>query len=120
MKDLIILLAIIFSSNLIAQNEKLNRDALTVKLEYEQQIDKSPYFIKPNTLQIFPSEELLMEIEIEGEFIKSMKIVKENFNPNKTIIISFNQKNDNTDGYLMMLDVKNPFNQILSFCDRRS
>lgn len=115
MKKILILLAIIFCSNLFAQNEKLNRDALTIKLTYEQMIDKSPYFIKPNTLQIFPSEELLMEVEIEGESIRSMKIVKENFNPNKTIIISFSQKNDNTNGKLMMLDVKNPFNKILSF-----
>jgi hypothetical protein len=115
MKNLSILFIIIFNSNLIAQNEKLNRDALTIKLEYEQQIGKSLYFIKPNTLQIFPSEELLMEVEIEGESIRSMKIVKENFNPNKTIIISFSQKNDETNGKFMMLDVKNPFNKILSF-----
>lgn len=45
----------------------------------------SPYFVREKILQIYSGEKLFIEVEIEKKEIISMKVVKENINPEKTI-----------------------------------
>ena len=72
-----------------AQNEVTNREEFTLKLPvdgeqfYEQKVEKSLYFVKENVLQLYPGEKLFIEVEIKKKEIISMKIVKENLNPEK-------------------------------------
>jgi hypothetical protein len=117
--SLILLLIIGFSLN--AQNEKPEREAFKLKVAidsvnfYQQDVAKSPYFVKEKILQIYPSEKIFIETEIKSDTIYSMSVVKENLNPEKTIIVEFNQ---NVNGRMhdgMMLSVKNPFDKTLKY-----
>ncbi|WP_298514607.1 hypothetical protein [uncultured Kordia sp.] len=112
---------LIFSIYAHAQNEKPNRDAfvLTVAVDtvnyYQQDVPISPYFVKDKILQIYPTEKLFIETEVKADSIHSMKVVKENLNPEKTIVIEFiqNVKGKNHEG--MMLKVDNPFEKALRY-----
>ena len=104
-----------------AQNEKPNREAFTLKLPvdgkqyYEQNVENSPYFVKEKVLQIYPSEKLFVEVEIEKEEIISMKVVKENLNPEKTIEIELTQTVEGKKSKFMMLKILNPFEKDLEY-----
>ena len=104
-----------------AQNEKVNRDEFTLKLPvdgvqyYEQKVESSPYFVKEKVLQIYPGEKLFIEAEIVKKEITSMKVVKENLNPKKTIEIEFTQTVKDRKNEMMMLKVVNPFNKDLQY-----
>lgn len=104
-----------------AQNLKPQREALTLKLPvdgvrfYEEEIKSSPYFVHENILQIYPSEKLFIEVELQHDSIVSMKTVKENLNPENTIEIEFSQTVKNRKSEMMMLKVKNPFNKKLEY-----
>ena len=106
---------------IFAQNEKPNREPFVLKLAvdslnyYQQEIQKSPYFIKDNILQIFPSEKINIEVEIENDSIKSMKTVEKVEFPEKTITIDFEQKVKDRKSEMMMLIVKNPFDKIMTY-----
>jgi hypothetical protein len=103
------------------QNEKPNRESfnLTVVLDsinfYEQIVDKTPYFVQNHILQIYPSEKLNIEVEIQNDTIHSMKVVNENLNPNKTIIIDFKQEVNGKEHGSMILSVMNPFDKNLIY-----
>ena len=103
------------------QNDKEFRKPFTLKLSvdtttfYEQEVLRSKYFVKDNILQIYPSESVLIEVEINENEIKSMKIVGKNKNPSKTIEINFIQKTNGRKHEFMMLEVKNPFKKILNY-----
>ena len=120
-KTLSILVLLIFAISLNAQNEKPEREAfkLIVAIDsvnfYQQDVAKSPYFVKDKILQIYPSEKIFIETEIKSDSIYSMSVVKENLNPERTIIVEFNQ---NVQGRIhdgMMLSVKNPFDKTLKY-----
>ena len=120
-KTLSILVLLIFGISLNAQNEKPEREAfkLIVAIDsvnfYQQDVAKSPYFVKDKILQIYPSEKIFIETEIKSDSIYSMSVVKENLNPERTIIVEFNQ---NVQGRIhdgMMLSVKNPFDKTLKY-----
>lgn len=104
-----------------AQNEIINRDEFTLKLPvdgeqyYEQKVASSPYFVKEQVLQIYPGEKLFIEVEIGKKEIISMKVVKENLNPEKTIEIEFIQKTKDRKSEMMMLKVVNPFKKNLEY-----
>ncbi len=103
------------------QNEKTNRDEFTLKLPvngtqfYEQKVDKSPYFVKENVLQIYPGEKLFIEVETTKSEITSMKVVKDNLNPQKTIIIDLTQTTKGRKSESMMLKIENPFEKDLEY-----
>lgn len=82
---------------------------------YEQEIEKSPYFVKDNILQIFPGEKIFVEVETKKNEIVSMKTVSENIHPKKTIEIEFRQKANGKISELMILRVNNPFKKKLSY-----
>lgn len=104
-----------------AQNEKPNREPFTLKLPidsinfYQQEIPKSPYFVKDNILQIFPSEKINIEVELKNDSIVSMKTVEKIEFPEKTITIDFQQKVKDRKSDMMMLTVKNPFDKIMTY-----
>ena len=104
-----------------AQNEKTNREEFTLKLPvdgeqfYEQKVENSPYFVKENTLQIYPGEKLFIEVEVNKKEIISMKVVKENLNPNKTIEVELTQNTKDRKNESMMLKIVNPFKKDLEY-----
>ena len=123
MKNLLLLAFIVISSITYAQNDLPEREPFTLKLAvdqeqfYEVAIDKTPYFILDNVLQIYPGEKLLVEAEVKSDSIISMKVVKEMKFPEKTIIIDFKQiiKEGGREHEQMFLEVKNPFEKYLNY-----
>jgi len=117
---LTILLSLSFTFT-FAQNERTNREEYTLKLPvdgdhfYEQKIKSSPFFVKENVLQIYPGEKLFIEAEITKKEITSMKVVKENLNPERTIEIEFTQTTKDRKSESMMLEVVNPFKKDLEY-----
>lgn len=116
------LLIILFSFKLcFGQNENESREAFTLKLAvdtvrfYQQEIKNSKYFVKDNILQIYSGENLFIETELTDNIITSMKVVKKNINPSKTIEINFSQTVSGKENKGMMLQVSNPFNKSLSY-----
>lgn len=120
-KVLSLLIISLFSNFCFGQNEKEYREEFTLKIPidsvqfYQQEVPKSKYFVKEGVLQIFPGENLYVEAEINGNKITSMKVVKKNLNPAKTIEIKFFQTTEGRKHEQMMLEVKNPFNKELNY-----
>ena len=104
-----------------AQNERLTREAFTLKLPvnglefYEQKVQKSPYFVKENILQLYPGEKVFIEVETNNNEITSMKSVKSNINPKKTLKIEFTQSTKDRKSKFMMLEIENPFKKELDY-----
>ena len=85
---------------------------------YNSEIKASSYILPENTIQLYPGENIFVEVELVRKEIKSMKTVKENLNPAKTIKISFSQETDDTDSRKhrgMMLEIENPFDKKLEY-----
>lgn len=99
----------------LAQNKSVKRDAfeLTLPLDngnmYIQKVPESNYFVSQTDLQIYPTEELFIEVELDGLNIKSLLPVKENYNPKRTLIVSFNQETKSGKSSIMILKIVNPF-----------
>lgn len=118
----IFLIIIVFAFKIcFAQNDNESREAFTLKLSvdsiqfYQQEINKSKYFVKDNVLQIYPGESLFIEAELNDNIIASMKVVKKNINPSKTIVVNFAQNVSDRENKGMMLQVSNPFNSNLNY-----
>ncbi|MDD4969659.1 MAG: hypothetical protein PHT07_09550 [Paludibacter sp.] len=120
-KTLLTILLCLSFTFVLAQNEKPYRDAYTLRLPvdgkqfYEQKLEKSPYFVKENILQLYPEEKLFIEVEITKNKITSMKVVKENLNPEKTIKIDFTQSISNRKNEYMKLEIVNPFKKDIEY-----
>ena len=118
-----IIFLILFSINSICygQNNIKQRNPFTLKLAvdndqfYKMEVGKSDYFVKENTIQIYPTEKLNVEVELKSDTIYSMQVVEKIINPKRTIQIEFKQniKDKKSDG--MMLIVKNPFDKKLNY-----
>lgn len=121
MKIIVTLCTILFFQVSIAQNLNPHREAFTLKLPvdgvnyYEQEIKSGPYFVYKNILQIYPSEKINIEVELKNDTISSMKVVKENLDPKKTIEIEFSQTAKDGKSEMMILKLKNPFNRKLEY-----
>jgi hypothetical protein len=104
-----------------AQNEMPNREPFTLKLAidneyfYEEEILKTPYFEKKYILRIYPSEHINIEVEFLNNSIYSMKVVKENLYPEKTIEISFEQIQNGRLNETMQFHIKNPFDNVFTY-----
>lgn len=104
-----------------AQNDKEKREEFTLQLPvdgkqyYQQKIESTPYFVKEKVLQIYPGEKLFIEVEADKKKIISMKVVKENLNPDKTLEIKFTQSVKDQKNELMMLEIANPFKKDLEY-----
>lgn len=119
-----ILLVLMFSVSfqiIYAQNNKVNREEFILKLSineeefYEQKVESTKYFVNDKVLQIYPSEKLYIELETYKNEITSMKVVKENLNPEKTIKIELIQNVKDKKNEMMMLKIENPFNKDLEY-----
>ena len=76
---------------------------------YVADLPANPYVGPKNTVQIYPGEEVFIEVEQQDGIIEKMTAVKENIHPGKTIIISFKQVVKNKVCESTMLSVNNPF-----------
>jgi len=114
------LLAISFHSHAQDTTEiKRTPYKLTVAVDdssvYEQDIKAGPYIFPDKTIQLYPGENIYVEVEQDNGIIKSMKTVKENKNPSKTLSISFTQSTKNKVHEEMILKILNPFSQNLVY-----
>jgi len=82
---------------------------------YEEEIQAVPYIFPNNSVQVYPGETIFIEVEQENGAIKKMTAVKENKDPQKTLVISFAQTTKNKAHESMMLKIKNPFSQTLKY-----
>jgi hypothetical protein len=112
----------LFISN--AQDNNILKERLGFKVilvvdkegtQYETDVKSSPYLNGPNILQLYPSENIFIEIEQVNGVISSMKTVKEIKNPSKTIQISFEQNLIKKIHGGMILKINNPFPLILNY-----
>ena len=85
---------------------------------FSQDVKHSPYLSESNTLKLYPSEKVFMEITQSNSTISSIKVVKENKNPDKTIEVSFNQIVENQKHKGMMLKISNPFDINLKYSSK--
>ncbi|MGY5352649.1 hypothetical protein ACXGQW_08820 [Wenyingzhuangia sp. IMCC45533] len=121
MKLIIQTFILLTSSMLFSQTQKLKREAYQLKLFidenkfYKQDIKESFYFVKEKELQIFSGEKIFVEVEIEKGLIKSMIVVDENSNPEKTIELELKQTVKNRVHKRTTLVVKNPLNRDLDY-----
>ena len=115
---LTILLSLTFSI-CNSQNEKPNREPFKLDLavnatqNYAMEVGKTPYLVKEKILQIYPGETVLLETEVKGDSIYSMKAVEKNLYPEKTIEVVFYQDAKDRTKISMFLNVKNPFDRTL-------
>lgn len=77
--------------------------------DYEEDLKETPYLNPGNTLQLYPGETVYLEVTLQNGKIASMKAVPENRNPDKTILVSFEQTIANGVHENVTLKVKNPF-----------
>ncbi|MBD3584067.1 hypothetical protein [Flavobacterium selenitireducens] len=116
MKYTLMLLLIVVSS--IAQEK---RNELKVELivdkenNYSTAVAESPYFVKEKVLQIYPGEDLNIEVEINEGNISTMKVVDVVKFPERTISVRFFQESKDRQNAQMILVVKNPFSKKLLY-----
>ena len=121
MKTFFLLLLILFTSLGFSQNEKDNREPFYLNIvvdsdnNYGMDVQASPYFVKDDILQIYPTEKLFIETEVKNDTIYSMKVVMENLHPEKTIVVDFKQSAEDRTKISMFLNVKNPFDKNLIY-----
>lgn len=114
-----IFLMIAMSSNVIlAQNKRLPYKLSVVIDEntvYKEDIKATSYVLPYNTIQLYPGENIYLEVELTGGVIKNMNAVEENRNPSKTVVISFTQTVSNKTHKSMLLKIMNPFKEKLFY-----
>ena len=89
--------------------------AIDKKSFHQTSVKSSPYILKGGSIQIYPGEKVFIEIERIGDEIKSMKSVRENLNPEKTLRILFFQQATDRENDFMYLNIINPFNKNLKY-----
>lgn len=115
------LLLIFICSIAHGQNDKPDRGIFDIKLvideneTLERQIESLPYFVDDKIIQLFPNDKIFVEAETENNTIISLKTVRENLHPEKTIAIEFTQSTDGKVHKQMILMVDNPFSQKLQY-----
>lgn len=124
MKKLVIHLIGIFCMVVVSSNDILAQvkrfpyklsvivDESTV---YEEDVKATSYVLPGNTIQLYPGENIYVEVELTGGVVTSMNAVKENTNPSKTLAISFTQIISNKTHKSMLLKITNPFKGKLSY-----
>lgn len=125
MKRLFIFFGILSFALAQAQTENLNlkpeREGFALKVSfnqnqsYIQEIPKSSYFAEEKTLQIYPGENVALEVEMEKDNIVSLTSVNENRKPEKTLEIEFCEVVENNITKSALLYIRNPFEKKLKF-----
>jgi hypothetical protein len=65
--------------------------AVDKKTVYEEDIKETPFVLPGNTIQLYPGETILIEVEQENGVIKKLTAVKEIKDAAKTLRIKFTQ-----------------------------
>ena len=89
--------------------------AVDEKTSYESEIEPSPFITGQNILQLYPGEDIFLEIDQKDGIILNMRVVKKNVNLDKTLEISFKQDIDKNQHKAMILQIKNPFKMTLKY-----
>lgn len=108
----------ISSSDILAQVKRLPYKLSVIVDEntvYEEDIKATPYVLPNNTIQLYPGENIYVEVESIGGVVTSMNAVRENKNPSKTLVISFTQTISNRTHKSMLLKIANPFKEKLYY-----
>jgi hypothetical protein len=106
----------IAQSNDLPQRKAYKLKVAVDEVEYYQaEIAATAYVLPDNTIQLYPGEKIFVEVEMKRKKIKSMKSVKENLHPEKTIAITFSQQSDGGRHMLMILKIENPFKNQLKY-----
>lgn len=118
----LILNLVIIISNCCGQlNDRPKRDSFKLNITvdegnfYSTDVKASSFILPKNTVQFYSGETLFVEVEIMGNEVKSMKSVKENLNPEKTLIISLTQQIEAKKHRGMILKIVNPFNKKIDY-----
>ena len=121
-KAILIVSLIFFAAISVGQTNDLpERDPFKLSLAvsdtnfYNADIKSSPYILNKSIVQFYPGETVFVEIERDGQKIVTMKTVKENQNPEKTLVISLTQQTEGKSHKGMMLKVFNPFDKKLEY-----
>jgi hypothetical protein len=76
---------------------------------YETEVKAGSYILPDKTLQLYTGETVFIEVETRGKEIVSLRTVKENKKPQKTVAISFLQLAMGHSHKMMELKISNPF-----------
>lgn len=82
---------------------------------YEILVKSTPYVLIDNSILIYPGDKLYFEIELKRTNILSIKAVKENIFPEKTLVVTFEQKTKGKNHESMVLKIDNPFKYKLEY-----
>ena len=123
MKLLYLILSLVITiSNCFGQtNNRPKRDSFKLNMMvdegnyYSTDVKASSFVLPKNTVQFYSGETLFIEVELDGNEIISMKSVKQNLNPKKTLIISLTQKTQVKKHQEMILKIVNPFNKKIEY-----
>jgi hypothetical protein len=121
MKKLFLLSFVFCLASAFSQNDKPERPEMNIKLYvdsthyYNEDVKPGAYFIAENVLQIYASEKVFVEVETSKFGITSMKTVKENLNPGKTLVIDFFQEAKGSRHGATKLRITNPLGKTLSY-----
>lgn len=122
MKNLLLLIALLFSSLCYAQTIDNNtRPAFDLKLFvndttfYTAPMAPTSYIIKDRAVQVFPGEKLFIEADILKDSLVNLKAVPAILNKEKTIVITFTQEHQNKRHERMVLNIANPFPKNLEY-----
>jgi hypothetical protein len=85
------------------------------KTVYESDVPAGPFIVKDDILQIYPGETVFLQVEKTGDEINSVKVVKQNLHPEKTLTISFTQVVEKHVHQSMMLKIDNLFDKNLAY-----
>src|SRR5687768_8046264 len=106
----------LFPAFVFAQsNDKPNRDLYHLSMvfngsdSYQTDVEPSPCILPGNVIHIYTGETLYIEVEMDKKKIISMKSVKENVNPKKTLIVKLTQVTSGKGHVGVMLSFNNPF-----------
>lgn len=107
--------------NVFGQEKRLQREGFELvipvkgKVVYKDQIKPSPYFVTGTDLQLYPTEQVFIEVVYKDSIIHSMKAVETIEYPERTIVIEFHQETKSGKSEVMTLKVVNPFTQTLIY-----
>jgi hypothetical protein len=89
--------------------------AVDKKTIYEEDIKATPYVLPNKPIQLYPGENVYLEIEQENGIVKGVTAVDKIVHPDKTLTISFKQTVKKKVHELTMLQIQNPFKQNLIY-----
>lgn len=121
MKKHLFLTILLCTSMVQAQDRESKRPAYRLEIaadehhQYAADLPESPYLITTNTLQLFCNEKILIECEIQDNQIENMKVVEQNYHPDRTISVEFFQDATDRQNIQSTLLVKNPFDKELRY-----